>query len=126
MTTDIKELVKEARGWHAGRSDDSQRMVWLMNKLSDALGTMAGELNTATANLKGVQQQVRDLVAENDRLKAALEAIQHSQLKRKVAHHSRTDGKRSIYDLCEHKVMMKDTCEDCIQDFARKALGDAS
>jgi hypothetical protein len=28
-------LVKEARGWIAGRSDDSRRMVWLMNRLCD-------------------------------------------------------------------------------------------
>lgn len=60
--------------------------------------------------------------AENARLKVALEAIQNMKLSRPVAHYSSPDHKRSIYDLCVHKVMMRDTCEECIQDFARKAL----
>lgn len=88
-------------------------------------GEADGELRTPSARSPATAPApaVCEITAERDRLMSALEAIQHSQLKRKVAHPARTDGKRSVYDLCEHKVMMKDTCEDCIQDFARKALG---
>lgn len=61
----VDALVKEARGWKAGNSDDSQRMVWLMNKQADALegseGLTVHYLNRAEA-----------AESERDRLKGRL------------------------------------------------------
>ena len=58
MTKDIRELVREARGWQAGHSDDSQRMVWLMNKLSDALEARAGEVERWEKNHEALQDKI--------------------------------------------------------------------
>lgn len=89
MSDQIKGLMKEARGWHAGHSNDSQRMVWLMNKLCDALEAMAGEVATLTEKNEALAEDLarwkrevtiavsdRDAaVAERDRLKEVLQSI---------------------------------------------------
>lgn len=85
----VDALVREARGWKAGNSDDSQRMVWLMNKQADALegseGLTVHYLNRAEAaeaeveRLKGVLEFVdlnisKDNEAAKEAIRSALEA----------------------------------------------------
>lgn len=107
MSDNIKELVKEARGWHAGHSDDSRRMVWLMNKLSSALEELAGEVERLTSDVDALSDNLEKVVAERDRLKAALQDL----------HDDCVDYQR-INNLggYNNQVMVQ----------ARKALGDAS
>lgn len=38
------DLVTQARGWKAGTSDDSVRMVWLLNQQADAIERLASAL----------------------------------------------------------------------------------
>lgn len=74
MTTDIKGLMKEARGWHAGHSNDSQRMVWLMNKLCDALEAMAGEVVLLREAMMEIDPHLDEDTEAVQRFRKALEA----------------------------------------------------
>ena len=74
MTTDIRSLALQLRAWSEPIASGYEvpAAARTLHAAADAIEALAGERNTAIANLKGLQQQVRDLVAEPDRLKAVL------------------------------------------------------
>ena len=57
-----------------------------------------------------------------EKLEAALRDIMEDGVKRKVGTYFRTNNTPSKHDECEHGLAMYETCGNCIDEFARKAL----
>mgnify|MGYP003531851001 CR=1 FL=1 len=123
MTKDIRELVREARGWQAGHSDDSQRMVWLMNKLSDALEARAGEVERWEKNHEALQDKIDCMKSCGCAYDAAGDICGHHSPKLLAAEAERDRLKAALEDI---GAIAYDHGSIAAIAHARKALGDAS
>jgi len=106
----IAEMLTKAveASWALEEKEDDGRQI-----VVDALANLL--VKTAHKERNKALDQVQ-------RLKESLEAIRDMKLGRRVDFRSRSDNQPSCYDLCKHKVMMKDTCEECIMEFAGDAI----
>lgn len=118
LETPTNGLVAAALPWPTEIDDNDYQRV-------EANAASIVALHNAFPDLAAALREAR---VENERLRAALIAIEEGTYNRVVSKTWRADGKPSKLDLCAHGVMMNYTCEGCIDAHINRALnpkGDA-
>ena len=108
------ESSMNALGWMR-LSDALKHIIWKYPEAAKEM--MAADLPPLPAPEDAVK-----LVAERDRLKAALGKIGECDHERVTKEVYRRDGAHSKLDKCDHGRRMYEDCDECTAAFARSAL----
>ena len=79
-------------------------------------------ISYAEATIRALEEDNAELLADNERLRAALERIAKFDVPREVGHTFRSDGVPSKHDKCLHGETMYDECAPCMAVFANAAF----